>query len=85
MWGKVYSVYYRIGLEIGVLVKEMYISTISMLAGVVDPIEALRSLGLTIKNGIALALIFNVYIPCVATVVAIKVELKNGLMCWKSC
>ena len=65
------------GLEIGVLVKEMYISTISMLAGIVDPIEALRSLGLTIKNGIALALIFNIYIPCVATIAAIKVELKK--------
>ncbi len=65
------------GLEIGVLVKEMYISTISMLAGIVDPIMALRSLGLTIKNGVALALIFNIYIPCVATIAAIKVELKK--------
>lgn len=65
------------GLEIGMLVKEMYISSISMMAGILDPIKALRLLGLNFRNGIALALIFNIYIPCVATIAAIKVELKR--------
>ena len=69
---------YTLAFEVGFVAKEGLLITFSSIAGVPDPIEALRSIGITPVKAISLALAMNYYVPCLATVAALFTELRIG-------
>ena len=68
---------FTLGFELGFVAKEGLIVTFSNLAGVADPVTALRSLGITPLKALSMALAMNFYVPCLATVAALISELRR--------
>ncbi len=68
---------FALGFEVGFIAKEGLVVTFSNLAGVADPVKALRILGLTPLKALSMALAMNFYVPCLATVAALITELRR--------
>jgi len=67
-------------LLLGFLAKELILGAIVASTGVNDPLDAYRSLGLSIPTSVSLALFIALYVPCLATIAIIYSETKN----WKT-
>ncbi len=68
---------FALGFELGFVAKEGLIVTFSNLAGVADPVTALKLLGITPLKALSMALAMNFYVPCLATVAALVSELRR--------
>ncbi len=67
-----------VSLVMGLAAKEVVLGTITMLYGKeVDPVAAIRSLGFTFSQAMALLTFITLYMPCVATVAVIYQEIKS--------
>jgi len=67
-------------LLLGFLAKELILGAIVASTGVNNPLDAYRSLGLSIPTSVSLALFIALYVPCLATIAIIYSETKN----WKT-
>lgn len=67
-----------VSLVMGLAAKEVVLGTITMLYGRdVDPVAAIRSLGFTFSQAMALLTFITLYMPCVATVAVIYQETRS--------
>ena len=67
-----------VSLVMGLAAKEVVLGTITMLYGKeVDPVAAIRSLGFTFPQAMALLTFITLYMPCVATVAVIYQETRS--------
>jgi len=69
---------YALAFEVGFVAKEGLLITFSSITGAADPVEALRSMGITPLKAVSMALAMNYYVPCLATVAALFSELRIG-------
>ncbi len=69
--------------EAGFLAKEAVISILVTTTGAPDPAGALRALGMTPLQSLALTVAMMTYTPCVATLAAIKQELRYVKYVWR--
>jgi len=58
----------------GLVAKEVFLSSLAMLAGTADPVEAIRALGLSKGQAVAVGMMTALYTPCVATIAEIYRE-----------
>jgi ferrous iron transport protein B len=58
----------------GLVAKETVLLSLAAYQGSADPVEALKLLGLSRAQALALAVFFTTYMPCVATIAAIYKE-----------
>ena len=73
LWGERAAVL-AFALLTGLVAKEAVLSSIAMVVGSADPIRALRALGLSGSQALALAVIYTIYLPCIATVAEVYKE-----------
>ncbi len=69
---------YALAFEVGFVAKEGLLITFSSITGAADPVEALKSMGITPLKAVSMALAMNYYVPCLATVAALFSELRIG-------
>ncbi len=69
---------YALAFEVGFFAKEGFLITFSSIAGVADPVQAIRIVGITPLKAVSMALAMNYYVPCLATVAALFSELRIG-------
>ncbi|RLE52429.1 MAG: hypothetical protein DRJ26_04765 [Candidatus Methanomethylicota archaeon] len=69
-----------VALIAGILAKEAVPETLAIISGVEDPIEAFRCLGLTPLKAFSMLVVVLLYVPCLATIVAIYRE--TGSIKW---
>jgi len=82
LWGERAAVL-AFALLTGLVAKEAVLSSIAMVMGSADPIRALRALSLNGCQALALAVIYTIYLPCVATMAEVYREsgsVRNTLM-----
>ena len=58
----------------GIVAKETFISSLALIAGEIDPASAIRKLGLTFPQSLAVMIMVTLYVPCIATIVTIYKE-----------
>ncbi|MCX8195993.1 MAG: ferrous iron transport protein B [Acidilobaceae archaeon] len=65
------------GLMAGFVAKEIYLSSMAVITGIENPIEAISSLGLSEATILALMAFIALYIPCLGTISVIYTETRS--------
>ncbi|MEB3756779.1 MAG: ferrous iron transport protein B [Desulfurococcales archaeon] len=66
-----------LSLVVGLVAKEVVLSTIVQATGIGEPIKAVASLGLTHAQALGFLLIVTLYFPCIATLAAMYTETRK--------
>ncbi len=66
-----------LGLIVGLVAKEVVLSTVVQATGIGDPIKAVQHLGLTHAQAFGFLLIVTLYFPCIATLAAMYAETRD--------
>lgn len=68
---------FALALEVGFIAKEGLLLVFSSIAGISDPVGAIREMGITPLKAVSLTLLMSFYVPCLAALSTILSELKR--------